>query len=102
MEGSTDAVFDVCSGRQYIGVVRDVFRDLISDWSQQITQDLKEENKPLCHYFDDTANTHLMFSLKTLNDLLYLMCSRAGHKIRLYLVSLSLSKFTVRLYGQTH
>lgn len=81
MEGSTNAVFDVCSGRQYIGVVRDVFRDLISDWSQQITQDLKEENKPLCHYFDDTANTHLMFSLKTLNDLLYLMCSRAGHKI---------------------
>lgn len=45
LEGSTDTAFDVCSGRQYVGVVRDVFRDLIRDWSQEMTEQLRGDNK---------------------------------------------------------
>ena len=52
LRGSHDAVFDVRSRGQDVGVVWDVFRDLICDWSQDITEELKEHSKQGCDYFE--------------------------------------------------
>lgn len=37
LDGFSDAAFDVCSGRQEVGAARDVFRNLVGDWSQEVT-----------------------------------------------------------------
>lgn len=41
----TDGVFNERSGRQYVGVVRDVFRDLVCYRSQEFTEELKVKKK---------------------------------------------------------
>lgn len=43
--GRGDAVLDVSSKGKYVGVVGDVFRDLICNRSQEITEELREDNK---------------------------------------------------------
>ena len=50
LEGSKEAALDVCSGRPYAGVVCDVFRDLVCDWSQEMTQELRRDGKQGCAF----------------------------------------------------
>lgn len=37
-----ETLFDVCSGRQEVGAIRDMLRNLIADWSQEVTEKLQE------------------------------------------------------------
>ena len=50
LEGSTEAALDVRSGRPYAGAVGEVFRDLVCDWSQEMTQELRGDGKQGCAF----------------------------------------------------